>query len=38
MRAMSYLMQLGDGLRVRKIIQKHNYPIKPLAWYNVVKT
>jgi hypothetical protein len=32
-RAMSYLMQLGDIPSVRRIIEKHNYPIKPVAWY-----
>lgn len=35
MRAMSYLMMIGNSHKVDKIVTKHNMPIKPTAWYDV---
>lgn len=34
MRAMSYLMMIGDSNRVRQIITNKNFPIKPIPWYD----
>lgn len=34
MRNQSYLMMLGDTYEVQQVIQKHNYPIKPIEWYD----
>jgi hypothetical protein len=34
MRAMSYLIMLGDIKQAREIKKKHNYPIELNNWYN----
>lgn len=34
MRAMSYLMMLGNTENTQEIIEIKNYPIKPVSWYN----